>query len=127
MKNHSTKKNIEALIQECEPGQTFIYDDFLKCGIYTRVRCAVVKLCEEGLLVRIAQGVYAKPGVIPPFIQVVKELVRRNNSEIIWDRCYLNEDIYSQYPLNDKYVFYTNGSSRKINYNGVEIIFKQIR
>lgn len=127
MKNHSTKKNIEALIQECEPGQTFIYDDFLKCGIYTRVRCAVVKLCEEGLLVRIAQGVYAKPGVIPPFIQVVKELVRRNNSEILWEKCNISEDMYTQYPSKAKYLFYINGSSRKVYYNGIEIIFRQKR
>lgn len=83
-KNNSVTQNLLEYLKDKTSGTTFIYDDFSGCGTYTAIRSSVVKLCREGYLHRVCQGVYVKPNVDGSFaklsnIHIAREIDRRTS------------------------------------------------
>ena len=89
------------------------------------------ELTDEGLLVRISQGIYAKPrksrfGVVLPTVdKVVQAIASRDNSEVLPSgMTALNVlGLSTQVPMN--YTYLTTGSERKIKLANRQVTLKR--
>lgn len=89
------------------------------------------QLVEDGILIRLSQGIYYRPkvsrfgAVKPPVSQVAESIAKRDNAQILpVGETALNElGLSTQIPMN--YTFVTNGSARKIKIDNRLLIFKR--
>ncbi len=88
------------------------------------------ELTSEGILIKIAQGIYAKPrksrfgAVLPSIDKIVESIAARDNAEILpFGMTALNElGLSTQVPMN--YTYLTTGSERTIKLSNRNIILK---
>ena len=59
----SVTSKIEQQILSLEKGSIFFPDDFIDFGTSDAVRQTLTRLCKEGLIIRVAQGIYCYPEV----------------------------------------------------------------
>lgn len=91
----------------------------------------LAELVKEGVLVKLAQGIYAKPRksrfgmVLPSVNKVVKAIAVRDNAEVLPSgETALNAlGLSTQVPMN--YTYLTTGSERVINLENQQITFKR--
>lgn len=89
------------------------------------------QLVEDGILIRLSQGIYYRPkvsrfGAVKPSVsQVAESIAKRDNAQILpVGETALNElGLSTQVPMN--YTFVTNGSARKIKIDNRLLIFKR--
>lgn len=115
-------------------GTLFFPDDFSSIGSPDAIRSALVRLCQSGLIVRVAQGIYYYPkidtkwgsGLIPPSIEEIAEgIAKRDKVRIMPTGAYVLHvlGLSTQVPANA--VFITDGSPRRISVGkGKGILFK---
>lgn len=115
-------------------GTLFFPDDFAAFGSSDAVRSALVRLCGNNTLIRVAQGIYYYPkidtkwggGVIPPSIEeIAYGIAKRDRVRIAPTGAYvLNRlGLSTQVPAN--IVFVTDGSQRRVSIGkGKGILFK---
>ncbi|HPW65628.1 MAG TPA: DUF6088 family protein [Salinivirgaceae bacterium] len=130
----SITSKIEQRIKSLKRGTIFFPDDFIDLGSADAVRQTLTRLHNEGMIIRVAQGVYCYPeiedklglGVLyPSFEQIAVAVAKRDHARIVPTGAYaLNLlGLSTQVPLN--YVFLTDGSERNISIsNGRKIVFK---
>ena len=91
MANQSTYNDIKKQVELSERGTLFFPDTFSQTGSSDAVRSALVRLCENNVLVRVAQGIYYYPkidtkwgsGLIPPSIEeIAKGIAKRDKVRI---------------------------------------------
>ena len=112
----------------------FFPDSFADAGTSDAVRSALVRLCENGVLTRVAQGIYCYPrmdkrwgrGVILPSVEeIAAAIAGRDRVRIAPTGAYAlyRLGLTTQIPAN--VVFITDGSSRRVSIGkGRGILFK---
>ena len=117
-----------------ERGSIFFSDDFIDLGTPDAIRQTLARFCKEGLIIRVAQGIYCYPeieeklglGILQPsFEQIAEAMAKRDHARIAPTGVYaLNVlGLSTQVPMN--YVYLTDGSKRHVEIsNGRGITFK---
>lgn len=130
----SAYNTIKTQVEASNKGTLFFPERFAPVGSSDAVRSALVRLCQSGILVRVAQGIYCNPkidtkwgsGVIPPSIEEIAEgIAKRDKVRIAPTGAYvLNKlGLSTQIPAN--VVFLTDGSQRRVSIGkGKGILFK---
>lgn len=128
----STRKQIETKISKSTPGEIFFSTDFSTYGTPENIRQVLSRLEKEGVLERIAQGIYLKPkrdpllGILYPSIEeIAKKIAKRDKARIAPTgvmALYLL-GLTTQIPL--KIAYLTDGSQRQIKIGNHNILFKQ--
>lgn len=117
----SSKNQIQTKISKSSFGEIFFLDDFVKYGSSENIRKVLSRLEEDGIVIRLAQGIYLKPkkdpllGVIYPTTEeIAKQIAQRDKARIaptgIMALFLLG--LTTQIPL--KAVYLTDGSQREI-------------
>ena len=130
----SVTSKIEQQILNLERGSIFFPDDFVDLGTPEAIRQSLTRLCKEGTIIRIAQGIYCYPeieeklglGILQPSSeQIAEAMAKRDHARIVPTGAYaLNVlGLSTQVPMN--YVYLTDGSKREVEIsNGRTIKFK---
>jgi len=127
----SVSKEIEDRILSKKDGEVFVPSDFNDLGGIDAVKTTLSRLAKEGVIRRIAQGIYDKPkkdpeiGALTPTIEIVaKAIARRDNAKIepsgVMAMYLLG--LTTQIPM--KAVYLTDGSPREIHIGNRTIKFK---
>ena len=131
---HSVHSQIENIIKKKGRGKIIFANDFSSYGTSTAVRHTLSRLCKNGLIIRLAEGIYMYPkidkdlglGVLYPSIDTIaKAIARKDKARIVPTGLYaLNRlGLSTQVPANA--VFLTDGSPRRIKVgSGKGILFK---
>lgn len=134
MATKSAYNEIKRKVTSSKRGTLFFPDLFAHTASSDAVRSALVRLCRDGDIIRVAQGIYCYPkidtkwgsGVIPPSIEdIANGIAKRDKVRIAPTGAYVLNilGLSKQVPAN--IVFVTDGSSRKVSVGkGNGIIFK---
>ena len=128
----TTHNHIETKIKKSSKGKIFFAEDFLKFGSAENIRQVLCRLEEQGILVRLAHGIYLVPkkdellGTVYPSIEeIAKEIAKRDKARIAPTGAmamYLL-GLSTQIPLHAVYL--TDGAQREINIRKSKIKFKK--
>ncbi len=123
---------IENKIKKSSKGKIFFAEDFLKFGTTENIRQVLRRLEKQGILVRLAHGIYLVPkkdeilGIVYPSIEeIAKEIASRDKARIAPTGAmamYLL-GLSTQIPLH--VVYLTDGAQREINIGKSKIKFKK--
>ena len=128
----SSKNQIQTKISKSSFGEIFFLDDFVKYGSSENIRKVLSRLEEEGIVIRLAQGIYLKPkkdpllGVIYPTTEeIAKQIAQRDKARIAPTgvMALFLLGLTTQIPL--KAVYLTDGSQREIKIGKRSIKFKR--
>ena len=134
MAYQSVYNSIKNQVIESGRGTLFFPETFAMSGTSDAVRSALVRLCENKILERIAQGIYYYPkidtkwgsGAIPPSIEeIARAIAKRDKVRIAPTGAYAvyQLGLSTQIPAN--VVFVTDGSPRRVAVGkGKGILFK---
>ena len=134
MADQSTYNTIKRRIEKSKRGTLFFPDTFADYGTSDAIRSALVRLCENEMLTRVAQGIYCYPridtrwggGIILPSIEEIAEAIaKRDKVRIAPIGAYAlyRLGLGTQIPAN--VVFITDGSPRRVTIGkGRGILFK---
>jgi len=128
----SSKNQIETKIIKSSLGEIFFAEDFSKYGSPGSIRLTLYRLEQDGLLERLAQGIYLKPkkdavlGIIYPNTETIAQAIAKRDKARIAPTgtmaLYLL-GLSTQIPL--KAVYLTDGSQRAIKIGNRTISFKR--
>jgi len=128
----SIHKQIEKRIRQLKKGSIIVPDDFSGIGGTEVVKKVLLRLEQQGLLKRVAFGIYAYPkqskllGTLTPTVEEIAEAIaKRDKARIVPTGLHaLNRlGLSTQVPVNAVYL--TDGAPRKIRINGRSILFKK--
>ncbi|MCF0206695.1 MAG: hypothetical protein HUK15_04640 [Bacteroidales bacterium] len=122
-----------AIVKKAKGGKIFFPDDFVSCGTPDAVRSGLSRMCSEGILWRIAKGIYSKPQCDkwdgtprkPSLDKIAHSIAQRDKARIAPTGAYaLNKlGLSTQVPTNIIYI--TDGSARQVKFEeGNSITFK---
>lgn len=130
------EENIAETIRRKRKGSIILSADFVQLGSLPAIRKALGRLTEQGMVVRLAPGIYYKPkidttfglGVVYPGLdEIAQAIAKRDHIQIVPSGEYAQNrlGLSTQVPMN--YVYLTDGSPRRIKiYNGKGILFKRV-
>ncbi len=134
MANNSTYIQIKNIVENSDRGTLFFPDSFSEYGSSDAVRSALVRLCETGILLRVAQGIYCYPridtkwggGTIPPSIEEIAEgIATRDRVRIAPSGAFALYQLGLTTQIPGNVVFITDGSPRRVTIGkGRGILFK---
>ena len=122
--NDKVSIRIKNRIESSSEGSLFLLDDFIGCGSPEAIRVALMRLCNKGNIIRIAQGIYFYPkidekwnnGIIHPSIEeIAAKIAERDRARIIPAEDFALHMLGLTYQIPVNIVFLTDGSQRKIN------------
>lgn len=132
----SVISKIKQYILSLKRGSIFFPDEFDDLGTPDAIRQSLTRLCKDGLIIRVAQGIYCYPeieqklglGILQPsYEQIAQAMAKRDHARIVPTGAYaLNVlGLSTQVPMN--YVYLTDGSQRHVKIaNGRGITFKNV-
>jgi predicted transcriptional regulator of viral defense system len=124
----SIKNKIKTTIKKKGRGKIIFTKDFSLLGTEFVIRKSLSRLCEEGMILRLAGGIYLYPkiskliGIVYPSVEeVVKQMSIREKSRIVPTGLYaLNKiGLSTQVPM--RFVFLTDGAARELTVAGVKV------
>ncbi|MDD2792991.1 MAG: DUF6088 family protein [Sediminibacterium sp.] len=127
----SIQDSIEAQIKASNPGTIFFPSDFRGLGSEDAIRQSLSRLCKEGILDRLAQGIYLLPiydeelGKLTPSMEKIAEAIAAKEHVRIMPTGMhaLNKlGLSTQVPMN--IVYLTDGPRRTIKVGKGKLIFK---
>ncbi|NQU35298.1 MAG: hypothetical protein HQ521_18890 [Bacteroidetes bacterium] len=127
-----TDGQIVKKVRDYKSQRLFFVDDFIAIANYKAVSKALERLVEDRVLIRVANGIYARYkedpvlGVmLPTTEQIARAIAKRDKARIIPTGAYaLNAlGLSTQIPLN--VVYLTDGTARKIKVGNRTIQFKK--
>lgn len=131
----SGKEKIRNTIMNCPRGSIFFPEDFSFVGGVKLVGAALMRLCDEGLIIRVAQGIYCYPQIdekygmgqlLPSIDEIAHAISNRYKSRIVPTGTYAMNILGLSTQLQANVVYYTDGSPRRVNVgNGRGILFKK--
>ncbi len=131
-KPQSLESNILARIRRSGRGSVFVPGDFLDLGSRQGVDFALHRLVKQGVLRRLARGLYDYPrshpqlGVLSPSIDTIAEvLAGRDRLRIQPSGAYAANLLHLSEQVPAKAVFLTDGPSRRIKVGASEIVLKR--
>lgn len=128
----SAKNQIETKVLKSSTGEMFFAEDFYQYGSAGNIRLTLFRLENEGILERLAHGIYLKPKkdpllgtLYPTTEEIAKQIAQRDKARIaptgIFALYLLG--LTTQVPL--KAVYLTDGSQREIKIGNRSIQFKK--
>lgn len=125
IEENSTRSNILKYLEDKPEGSFVNYEDLDNAGSYTSIRSAVVRLCEDKKLVRVAQGVYMIPypdeSIMPDYFEIAKEIGRRAHNIVIPKVLKKTKPAKNN---GNTYYYDTDGASRTVKaYDGTLLKF----
>lgn len=128
----SSKNQIQTKISKSSFGEIFFLDDFAKYGSADNIRKVLSRLEQEGIVERLAHGIYLKPKkdpllgtIYPNTEEIARQIAQRDKARIaptgILALFLLG--LTTQIPL--KAVYLTDGSQRAIPIGNRIILFKK--
>ena len=124
----SVIENIRKRAKRIQRGKPFTTDGFLKLGSRSAVDKAMSRLVKEGVIERIARGVFFRPkksrfvGNVIPEVSRVIEVIAKSNKEVIQIH---GAEAARRFKLSTqmatKPVYYTSGSSREIKVGNIKV------
>ena len=124
-------ENIRAQIKQDKPGTVYFISDFAQHGNDVFISRLLSECVNDGLLLRIANGIYYKPietrfGVLYPSVEeLIKAIARRDNAQILPTGATAENRLGLSTQVPTRYVFLTSGSARKIVLRGHTITLKR--
>lgn len=130
------KDNISQVIRErvkhIEKGKLFTINDFEDLNSDNLVTRTLSRLQKEGVIVRVATGIYMNPqktqfGILYPTIdQIAQKIAERDKAQIMptGDTALNILGFSTQVPMNAVYI--TNGAKRKVKVGQRNIVFKNV-
>lgn len=128
-------ESIKRKIEKFPRGKIFFPDDFSALGSSDMIRSALVRLCEDDVIIRLGQGIYYYPlnddkwgmGILYPSIEkIAKAIAKRYKYRIAPTGTAALNILGLSTQLQANVVYYTDGSPRHINIgNGHGILFKR--
>ena len=128
-------EQIRQIIQSSPRGSIFFPEDFSHTGGEKMIGVSLMRLCEENLIIRVAQGIYCYPkidenygmGVLTPSLETIAEAIaKRDHCQITPTGSYALNRLGLSTQLQANVVFYTNGSPRKVKVGDSRgILFKR--
>jgi len=126
--SHIIKKRIKHI----EEGNLFTISDFKDINNDSLVTRILSRLQKEGVIVRVATGIYMNPkktqfGILYPTIdQIAQKIAERDKAQIMptGDTALNILGLSTQVPMNAVYI--TNGSKRKVKVGKRTIVFKNV-
>lgn len=128
----SSKNQIETKILKSSLGEIFFAEDFYAYGSAGNIRLTLFRLVNEGILERLAQGIYLKPKrdpllgtLYPTTEEIAKQIAQRDKARIAPTGVYALYllGLTTQVPL--KAVYLSDGSQREIKIGNRSIQFKK--
>jgi hypothetical protein len=128
----SIKNKIQAQIKDLPEGSLLFPSDFNELGSSEAVRLSLFRLEKDGVLIRVAQGIYVRPKIseligslIPSAEEVAEAIAKRDKIRTVPTGSYaLNAlGLSTQVPMN--IVLLTDGSPREIKVGKRKIKFKK--
>lgn len=128
----SSKNQIETKILKSSLGEIFFAEDFYKYGSAGNIRLTLFRLENEGILERLAQGIYLKPQkdpllgtLYPTTEEIAKQIAQRDKARIAPTGVFalFLLGLTTQVPL--KAVYLSDGSQREIKIGNRSIQFKK--
>ncbi len=128
----SSKNQIETKILKSSLGEIFFAEDFYKYGSAGNIRLTLFRLENEGILERLAQGIYLKPkkdpllgSIYPTTEEIAKQIAQRDKARIAPTGVFALYllGLTTQVPL--KAVYLSDGSQRVIKIGNRSIQFKK--
>lgn len=128
----SSKNQIETKILKSSLGEMFFAEDFYTYGSPGNIRLTLFRMVHEGVLERLAQGIYLKPKkdsllgtLYPTTEEIAQQIAQRDKARIaptgIFALYFLG--LTTQVPL--KAVYLSDGSQREIKIGNRTIQFKK--
>ena len=124
----SINNQIITKIKKNGRGKIIFTKDFTFLGTEFAIRQSLSRLCKDGMIVRLAAGIYLYPkisnliGIVYPSVEeVVKQIAKREKSRIVPTGLYaLNKiGLSTQVPM--RFVFLTDGAARELKIAGVKV------
>ncbi len=128
----SSKNQIETKILKSSLGEIFFAEDFYAYGSPGNIRLTLFRLVNEGILERLAQGIYLKPKkdpllgtIYPTTEEIAKQIAQRDKARIAPTGVFALYllGLTTQVPL--KAVYLSDGSQREIKIGNRIIQFKK--
>lgn len=128
----SSKNQIETKILKSSLGEIFFAEDFYAYGSAGNIRLTLFRLVNEGILERLAQGIYLKPKrdpllgtLYPTTEEIAKQIAQRDKARIAPTGVFALYllGLTTQVPL--KAVYLSDGSQREIKIGNRSIQFKK--
>ena len=128
----SIENQIQERITSLPKGELLLPVDFSDLGSSEAIRIALFRLEKEGIIIRVAQGIYVRPKesnligkIIPSAEEVAEAIAKRDHIRTVHSGSYaLNAlGLSTQVPMN--IVLLTDGSPRKIKVGSRTILFKK--
>ena len=127
----SIEDKIRNQIKSDEAGTLYFISDFAKHGNDVFISRVLSECVNDGLLLRIANGIYCKPietrfgPLVPSVEELVKAIARRDNAQILptGETAQNLLGLSTQVPMNSVYL--TSGSARKLVLRGRTVTLKR--
>ena len=128
-------EQIRKTVEACPRGSIFFPEDFSFIGGVKMVSSALTRLCEDGTLIRVGQGIYCYPKIdtqwglgaqMPSLDEIASAIAKRDKSRIVPTGTYALNKLGLSTQLQANVVYYTDVSPRRIKVgNGRGILFKR--
>lgn len=124
----SVKESIECQIVKLSQGEPFTNTGFLRLGSRAAVDKAMSRLVEEGVIQRVARGVFVRPkqsrlaGEVMPGVSRVIQVIAKDHGETVQvhgAEAARRFKLSTQIPTTP--VYYTNGPSREIRIGNLKV------
>ena len=127
----SIEDKIRNQIRSDEAGMLYFISDFAEHGNDVFISRVLSECVNDGLLLRIANGIYCKPietrfgPLVPSVEELVKAIARRDNAQILptGETAQNLLGLSTQVPMNSVYL--TSGSARKLYLRGRTVTLKR--
>lgn len=127
----SIEAKIRNQIRSDEAGMLYFISDFAEHGNDVFISRVLSECVNDGLLLRIANGIYCKPietrfgPLVPSVEELVKAIARRDNAQILptGETAQNLLGLSTQVPMNSVYL--TSGSARKLYLRGRTVTLKR--
>ena len=127
----SIENKIRNQIKGDEAGALYFISDFAEHGNDVFISRVLSECVNDGLLLRIANGIYCKPietrfgPLFPSVEELVKAIARRDNAQILptGETAQNQLGLSTQVPMNSVYL--TSGSARKLVLRGRTVTLKR--
>ena len=128
----STQERVRTKVYRLARGKPLPLATFQSCGTPTSVRQAVSRLTKSGELVRVAQGVYARPkpvrflknSALPTPEAVAKAIAKQNHEELAPHGADVARRLGLSTQMTMQSAFYTTGRTRKVPLQRCTVAFE---
>lgn len=131
MQNKVVHKEVMRVLKKSRPGQLFFPTDFRGIGTESAIKMALSRLAKDGLLERIAHGIYLLPredaifGKIAPSLEEIAEKVaQKERVRIKPSGAYALNKLGLSTQVPTRLVYLTDGAPRQIKVGAHTIKFK---